>query len=349
MARPGITKQEVFAAANQLLGEGKPPTIELIRQLLKTGSNSTIAGHLRDWRATQGETQTVAINEGLPHDIVSIVKGLWDRLSAQAGLKVDEIEENALQTISELQQELQKYKTNNRRWQQLFMQWQQEKERLLSDKLMLEQGIESLQNKCKSMADQVQEKRTRIEELHRLHAQVQTNLETFQMTMREQRAIEQRQFEEQKQELQMEIKNLRSESTIIRDKLNNAQQDNQALRQQYVVLEKNHEQMTIKLKKQEDKIAVLEKEKIEFEQTSLLNQQQFKEITKAMEVKTVQLAESQLEAKSFIKQLDDIKLNLKESQEQIKHLNQEKWQLAQEKAELEGRLKQIDHIAWQTA
>jgi hypothetical protein len=63
----------------------------------------------------------------------------------------------------------------------------------------------------------------------------------------------------------------------------------------------------------------------------------------------VQLVESQLEAKSFIKQLDDIKLNLNESQEQIKHLNKEKWQLAREKAELEGRLKQIDHIAWQTA
>ena len=83
MARPGITKQEVFAAANQILGQGKDPTIEQIRQLLKTGSNSTIAAHLRDWRASQSETQTLAINEGLPHDIVSVVKGLWDRLRSR--------------------------------------------------------------------------------------------------------------------------------------------------------------------------------------------------------------------------------------------------------------------------
>jgi len=197
MARPGISKQEVFTAANQLLGEGKDPTIEQIRQILKTGSNSTIAGHLRDWRATQSDAQAMAMNEGIPPDIVSVVKGLWERINTQAGMKVEEIEETAYRAISKLQQELDKYKNNNRRWQKLFSSWQQEKAQLNSDNKLLEENIDALQAKFKTQSEQLQEKRMRIEELHRLHTQSQKNIENL--------------FEKQLHDLQHENKALAQE------------------------------------------------------------------------------------------------------------------------------------------
>ncbi len=49
MARPGITSFDVSKAAQQITGQGKAPTIEFIRILLGTGSNSTIGFHLRTW------------------------------------------------------------------------------------------------------------------------------------------------------------------------------------------------------------------------------------------------------------------------------------------------------------
>lgn len=222
MSRPGVTKQDVFAVANRLLGDGKAPTIEQIRQILKTGSNSTIAAHLRDWRAAQNSTQTLALNEGLPQDIVAIVKGLWDRLSAQAGLKVDEVETNATQAIAEIQQELQKYKTNNQRWQRLFMQWQQDKERLVAEKLQLEQTVEILSAKNKVQKEQIQEKRMRIEELHRLHLHGEACLEQLRRAMQNQvnllqtqLAVEQVSNKNQLNETKRIIKELRAQNKLL--------------------------------------------------------------------------------------------------------------------------------------
>lgn len=53
---------------------------------------------------------------------------------------------------------------------------------------------------------QLQDKQERIDELHRLHAQVQINFEHYRESAREQRLIEQQQYEQQKQELQVENK-----------------------------------------------------------------------------------------------------------------------------------------------
>jgi hypothetical protein len=63
MARPGINYHDVADAAQQLTGQGKNPTIEGIRAFLGTGSSSTIAPHLRDWKSKQGETQRLASKE----------------------------------------------------------------------------------------------------------------------------------------------------------------------------------------------------------------------------------------------------------------------------------------------
>lgn len=51
MARPGVTYSEVVQAAAELTGQGKNPTIEQVRLIIGNGSNSTLANHLRRWKA----------------------------------------------------------------------------------------------------------------------------------------------------------------------------------------------------------------------------------------------------------------------------------------------------------
>lgn len=50
MARTGISLRDVFGACTELKRAGEIPTIEKVRGILKTGSNSTISRYLNDWR-----------------------------------------------------------------------------------------------------------------------------------------------------------------------------------------------------------------------------------------------------------------------------------------------------------
>src|SRR5579872_1046445 len=122
MARPGITYSEVAEAASHLVGQNRNPTIEQIRLFLGTGSSNTIANHLKQWREMQKGTSLLAAKENIPSELVAMLKGLWERVIEQAEMKVANIESAHERTVTELRQELEKYKSNNQRWQQLFNQ-----------------------------------------------------------------------------------------------------------------------------------------------------------------------------------------------------------------------------------
>lgn len=49
MSRPGVTYQDIAAAAQELKGQGKNITIENIRANLGKGSIGTINKYLRQW------------------------------------------------------------------------------------------------------------------------------------------------------------------------------------------------------------------------------------------------------------------------------------------------------------
>lgn len=69
MAREGISYNEVAAAADKLVGEGKAPTIKAVREHLGTGSPNTIHRHLASWREAQPAQQSAAYE--LPADLVN--------------------------------------------------------------------------------------------------------------------------------------------------------------------------------------------------------------------------------------------------------------------------------------
>jgi chromosome segregation ATPase len=175
MARLGVTYQDIATAANQLISQGRQPTIELIRHILGTGSSTTIANHFRQWKIDQQGGLSLPQQETLPNEMLNMLKGLWERLNHQAGQKATEIEAKTQEELTELNHQLAKYQSNNRRWQKLFLQWQQDKEKLLEDKKLLElkvakqqKEIELLHVKLDAKNEMINEKRIRIEELHHL-------------------------------------------------------------------------------------------------------------------------------------------------------------------------------------
>lgn len=106
MARAGITYAEVEQAASNLAVDGKNPTVDAVRAALGgTGSKSTIAPMLKRWKSVHRE-QVSAQQEGIPKELLEVVKGLHAHLQQDAQLQVQAAQAGAEAVVSECRQQL---------------------------------------------------------------------------------------------------------------------------------------------------------------------------------------------------------------------------------------------------
>jgi chromosome segregation ATPase len=351
MARPGVSYQDIASAANELRGQGKNITIENVRNILGTGSIGTINHHLRKWKEVQVNTQQIATKENLPESLIALIKGLWEGIITQSTNQFQPLEESYKQEISALSNEMEKYKNNNQRWQKMFNQWQQEKQILKNEKLTLDQALEfshkenaTLNAKQDGLHHQLQEKQERIDELHRLHQQAQHNLEHYRESMREQRLLDQQQFDREKQELQSNIKNMQEQLLIKQQQYSNLQQKNILLQQTYTEIEKKYDQMTLNAEALKEQTLQLEKVCNEYQYTQQYWQRQYEESEKKLENRSSAFITLQANNQVLSQQLIEIKQLVVDTKDQHKLLANEKLILIQEKAQLEGQLKQMQVI-----
>lgn len=345
MARPGVTFEEVSEAANKLIDQGKKPTIEQIRLILGTGSSTTIAHHLRDWRDVQSGN-TPSARETVPDEINDIIKTLWGRLVAHSEDKIKTISAEYQAAFLTIQDDLDKYRHNNQRWQHLYQQWNKEKDRLLEEKRAHEKQIADIKHELDAAQtqyvlsrQQLNEKQDRIQELRVMQQQSQKNLENFQITMQEQRQAEQQQFATQRQEAQAEISNLREQLEALR-------QATAAMQSQYHKMESKHELLLVEcasavknLRSREKELNDSEKARVTQMHSAKHWQTQYKDAKQAMEEKNNLYYQSQAEVKALQEKLARLKESYEELDESNKQLNLEKIELIRQKIELEKMLK----------
>lgn len=348
MARHGITYEDVISAANALKGQGKNVTIENVRGFLGTGSAGTVNQHLRRWKEVQNSTQKIASKENVPEPLMALVKGLWESVLAQSTEQFTPIESNYQQEIAELKAELEKYRTNNQRWQKMFNQWQEEKTALANEKLTLEQALafahkenQSLNSKYDGLLQQLQEKQKRVEELHRLHQQMQANLEHYRESAREQRLLDQQQFEREKQQILSDTKELKEQLAVQQATYSELNQKNHVIERSYVELENKHNLSVNLAESLKREISRLEKTSIEHQQSSQHWHDQFNQSQESIENRITEIIALQSDNKLLNQQLIDAKDLLRNMQDHNKLLASEKWDLAQEKARLEGQMRQF--------
>ncbi|RME33684.1 MAG: hypothetical protein D6786_07020 [Gammaproteobacteria bacterium] len=67
MPRSGLSREEVFSAASELVRAGRRPTVAAVRERLGRGSYTTITQYLGEWReeSPPEETRPVAVDEAL--------------------------------------------------------------------------------------------------------------------------------------------------------------------------------------------------------------------------------------------------------------------------------------------
>jgi len=107
MARSGVLYVHVAQAAAQLMAEGHVPTIDRIRAALGgTGSKSTLAPLLKRWKAAHPGTLAQA-EQGLPTELVLALKGVYEKVQADAALQVEQTEQRHQAATTVLQEQLQ--------------------------------------------------------------------------------------------------------------------------------------------------------------------------------------------------------------------------------------------------
>ncbi len=80
---------------------GENPTVDRIRNLLGTGSNSTIARYLRDWKKDLDEAIG---NNKLPPDLLTTVNDLWQKVQEKSNQRILTLEEETEQKINAKEQ-----------------------------------------------------------------------------------------------------------------------------------------------------------------------------------------------------------------------------------------------------
>ncbi len=84
MARPGVEYDDVARVARQLVSQGESPSVQKVRDRLKTGSNTTIAMHLKAWRASLAASKSPALPESVPEDLMNPLDDFWSLAVAKA-------------------------------------------------------------------------------------------------------------------------------------------------------------------------------------------------------------------------------------------------------------------------
>jgi len=84
MARSGVIYEEVERVARQLLSNGQHPSVQKVRNKLGTGSNTTIANHLKTWQSMFAASHSPVLPESVPDDLMTPLDDFWSTAVARA-------------------------------------------------------------------------------------------------------------------------------------------------------------------------------------------------------------------------------------------------------------------------
>ena len=335
MSRIGITYEEVTNAAKRLQERGENPTVDRVRELLGTGSNSTIARYLRDWKT---DSDNAIGNNRLPADLLTIVNGLCEK-----------IQEKAMQWILGIEQEAE-HKVTAKELQLIELQKKCIEQEARIHKLEEDLNRQILENK--NLNEMVATKQLELSKLHghgdtinkqitdqkaengRLHLllnNVQKNLEHYQLSIQNLQQQQSIAIEKQKMQYELEITQLKEKYFGETDEKNRFKL---LFEQASGALDKSdHEYKTVEknLREKEINEATL---KDRYERLAEQHQQNSIVLKNKLKI----LTEVEQKLKTEKKELLKTTQALQTAEDKIKKLRHEQLFLVEEKANLKGQI-----------
>lgn len=342
MGRTGVSYEEVAQAAQESQGKGKSPTVDNVRLLVGSGSKTTIARHLRDWRNQQGIAR--GSDGAIPCELLGLVKGLWERLRDTVEQKAYDYQCESDAKVKQIQQQLAQAQQQNAELQKQChqleekMHQQTEINHQLQGALVLEkQENAKISERATSQESHRQEQQTEIKWLHQLLEQVQQNLEHYQAATQKLRQEQLFEFEKQRNEYEQKISQLQQQITSITAEKSLYQAQHE---QKHTLLEKL--QSTHEALNQEAQDVKTQYHSLSQEYSRLT--QQHHEQSHDYELKKQSVTELQSKLMAYKDKITLLEKTLEKAEDKIQILRDDFSFASHEKANLEGQMKQLQKI-----
>jgi chromosome segregation ATPase len=220
MARAGILYSQVATTAQRLFDKGENPTVDKVREALgNTGSKSTIAPLLKRWKTEQeglvSETQT-----GLPVELVSAVKQLYDQAQRDAALQIERMQAEMTETqvrleaqLKEVQEEVDAGNQHISRLQAALAKKETAFDALTATHNAAQIDNARLQSDVSGLQLRLTDRQEDIKGLQQQLQQTRTQFEEYQETTTQRRDEERRQYEQAKTAINAELSETRRHIT----------------------------------------------------------------------------------------------------------------------------------------
>lgn len=333
MARAGVTYTEVAKAAETLKQQGQDPTIERVRGLLGTGSNSTLNKHLKQWKNTHLEEGSTS---GLPDDLLRTVKSLHESIQGNAELKIEEVTTELTAVIDDLRAKLKTAQEQNDQLIHNNEQLAQQNEELSNQLKIANKDHLTYQLKQEQLEQNVTRLTSELAEEKESIKQLQSHIEHYQEKTAEDRQQERNQHQLAQQQSQNYIDQLMSELSTLRNQeeqssaaVSNLEKENATLQQR---LNEN-------INKNEELNANLSRKASEMEKLIETKQKLQDDYRSAFAEKSV--AEKAVEHLSVTLRKTESDLN--DTKEKLSLVSEENKLVIQQKAEMKGQLNQLQN------
>lgn len=215
MARTGITYHEVANAIATLQGRQKNPTIDTIREELGTGSKSTIAKFIQEYKSKNGITNT---NEmGIPNELQQLIRGLWEKIQSDANLKIEKHRLEADAEINESKNAVALTQQQNAALHSDIKTLSEKLDHKIQTSEQLKNTINDLENEKAKFVERISslesnnlDNKNENDRLHQLLKNTQNNLMHYQQAVEQQRQEQALLLEKQRSEYEIKLSQLQN-------------------------------------------------------------------------------------------------------------------------------------------
>ena len=347
MARAGVTYADVLAAAEEINSHGKTPTVDRVREHLGTGSKSTIAPLLKQWR--HAHTNKVQIG-GLPNDLVEVVKSLYERVQREADSRIGIAKETFDSELEKLRAELKDKCNVITELSSTQKQLEAQVENLSMEKTEIKQFLEDARVSLAKSETQREDAHKRIDEMKKNEIElreesrnIRSHFEHYQQKTAESSQREREHFLSTEQQLRAQIEGLNGQCIKAEDQVSKLQALNEGL-----ILERDQSkdsQLTLQLdiaKKDEQlsnltqELQTAENERRAIKQQYECLQEEKNVLNKEHTATTTQLVTSEESLKNVLIELALVK-------EKVDSMQDQNILLIEEKAVIQGQFKQLQN------
>ena len=350
MARPGITYLDVASAATQLMEKNIRPSIEGVRRILGTGSNSTINRHLRDWRNKQGKH--IELEQGLPESLLIAVKGIYKTINEEAAEKIMSAQETCNTKMGSLESQLtaaaqknQQLGRDKQAMAQICEQRQIGNQALQKNRNDLQSNLDKKVNENEFMRDRLKEAKADIDRLSKQLTHSQDSVNHYRESVRLERESERNKLEKKisrlKSELQKQqnsIPTLKEEVLILSYQVKSLKEDRQVSMDKLDRSIHDGNNQAAKCEAERTKRTALQ------EQLRILEIKN-KQLKEEAEANKAQIMTLKVKFAQSERQIEALNSTTKKLEDNLSHFTNKALFLTQEKTELAMQLSQLRETA----